>query len=101
MKPDVAHLVDGAAILRLADPADYDRGRELVDRGAVRIESVTPARVAAVVEDGEPRRVELRATERGLEWWCGCPPGRAGAFCLHVVAAAFATWRRASAPPAE
>jgi uncharacterized Zn finger protein len=101
VKPDVAHLVDGAAILRLAEPADYDRGRELVDRGAVRIESVTTARVAAMVEEGELRRVELRATERGLEWWCGCPPGRAGKFCLHVVAVAFATWRRGDAPPGD
>ena len=38
----------------------------------------------------------LRATPLGLEWWCSCPPGRGGAFCAHVVATAFATWRRAS-----
>ena len=99
MKPLVADLVDGAAILRQADPADYDRGRALVDMGAVLIESVTPARVSATVEDGQRQRVELRATQRGLEWWCSCPPGRGGAFCLHVVATAFATWRRESAPP--
>src|SRR5207249_2235178 len=75
VRSEVADLLDGAAILRLADPADYDRGRALVDRAAVQIESVTPARVSATVLDGEPQRVELRATQRGLEWWCSCPPG--------------------------
>lgn len=98
MRTDVADLVDGAAILRLAEPADYDRGRALYDRDAVGIDSATPARVSATVSDGELFKVELRATERGLEWWCGCPPGRGGAFCAHVVATAFATWRQATSP---
>ena len=92
----IAELVDGAAILRLAEPGDYDRGRSLVDQGAVQLEDITPARVSATVEDPGRQRVELRATPLGLEWWCSCPPGRAGAFCAHVVATAFATWRRTS-----
>jgi uncharacterized Zn finger protein len=94
----VVDLVDGAAILRLAEPRDYDRGRTLVDQAAVMIEAFTPTRVTATVEDGVGQRVELRATARGLEWWCSCPPGRSGAFCAHVVATAVQTWHRASRP---
>ena len=95
----VADLVDGAAILRLAEPGDYDRGRTLYDQGSVQLDAVTPARVSFTVQDPERQRVELRATPLGLEWWCSCPAGRGGAFCAHVVAAAFATWRRAAPPP--
>lgn len=97
--PHVADFVDGAAILRLAEPGDYDRGRTLVDQDAVQLEAVTPARVSALVRDPERQRVELRATALGLEWWCSCPAGRGGAFCAHVVATALATWRRAAPPP--
>jgi uncharacterized Zn finger protein len=92
-------LVEGAAILRLADPADYDRGRALVDQARVSLQDVTAALVTASVDDDGLLRVELRATARGLEWWCSCPPGRSGVFCAHVVATAFETWRRSHPPP--
>jgi uncharacterized Zn finger protein len=98
---EVAALLDGAAILRLAEPSDYDRGRALVDLAAVELDALTPSRVLATVRDLEPQQVELRATPRGLEWWCSCESGRTGVFCLHVVATAFATWRRATSPQGE
>ncbi|HYM49849.1 MAG TPA: SWIM zinc finger family protein [Candidatus Limnocylindrales bacterium] len=95
----VADLVAGEAILRLAEPGDYDRGRALVEQGSVNLEAVTPIRVTATVQDPERHRVELRLTPRGLEWWCSCPPGRSGAFCAHVVATAFAVWRQTPGRP--
>jgi uncharacterized Zn finger protein len=93
----VADLVEGAAILRLADPVDYDAGQQLSRRGAVVIEVLSPPRVTATVNDDAGHRVELRSTARGLEWWCGCSSGRSGVFCRHVVATALETWHRS--PP--
>ena len=93
----VADLVEEPAPRRLARQADYEHGQSLVQQGAAVLEG-GPLRVVVQVsdgEDGEDRRVELRATGEGLTWSCDCPSGVTGTFCAHCVAASVITWRSA------
>ncbi|MGH2704104.1 MAG: SWIM zinc finger family protein [Actinomycetota bacterium] len=87
----VAELVDEASISRLAPAHVLSAGVDEAERGGVRLEEVGPMLVTARVGYAH---VELRSAG-GLAWSCTCRDGQAGAFCVHVAAAAVETWRRA------
>ena len=90
--PSVADLVEGARLQRLAAPGTLAEGRQLVERGAVRITQFAPQEVVATVADGNT--VELRADGEELTWSCTCPAGSSADLCEHAVAVALETWRR-------
>jgi len=94
--PSVADLVEEATFEELAGPDERAAGRDLADRGAVRLVAVEPQRVTAEVADGEPwPRVELAAAGHQLDWSCSCRAGPPVGACRHVFAAGLETWRRA------
>jgi uncharacterized Zn finger protein len=94
--PTVVDLVEGAAFAELISPDERAAGKDLADRGAVRLLVFEPVRVTAEVADGEPwPRVELAAAGDRLDWRCDCRSGPPVGACRHVMAAGVETGRRA------
>jgi uncharacterized Zn finger protein len=92
----ITDLVDQPSFEELSGADERTAGRDLVDRGAVRLVVFERLRVSAEVADGEPwPKVELAVTEEGLDWRCDCHSGPPVGACRHVVAAGLETLRRA------
>jgi uncharacterized Zn finger protein len=93
--PLVAELVEEPALRRLTRPDAFEEGARWADAGLVRIVDAGSHAVTAEVSDGDPCRVELRATGGELEWTCSCGADAAGNLCSHGVAAAVVAGRQA------
>ncbi|WP_433250204.1 hypothetical protein ACQPYK_03760 [Streptosporangium sp. CA-135522] len=76
-----------------ATPAALVRGGELERSGAVQLVRFSPSLVTAEVDDGAAR-VEFRAVDGAMRWYCTCAEGRDGVFCAHCVATAQSVRRR-------
>ncbi|GLW08815.1 hypothetical protein Misp01_39450 [Microtetraspora sp. NBRC 13810] len=92
----VAELIE-SQVVRTVEAVRL-RGTELEKAGAVQLVRFAPLVVTAEVDDAAAH-VELTVVEGSLRWFCTCREGRAGAFCVHCVATALATRRRAPARP--
>ena len=86
----LADLIDREALVRLAGPRSYERGREYLEGGAVERIERSGEDVAAWVQGGERYRVRLFVDGGRLGFDCTCPVGRQMDFCKHCVATALA-----------
>jgi uncharacterized Zn finger protein len=93
--PSVADLVEPDALRARAGEYLARAGDVLRASGHVDIVTLTPLRVAADIEDGVRRHVELAATDGGLVVTCDCGSAGDDGWCPHAVATAFETWERA------
>lgn len=92
-----------AALRAHAGKAVFERGLAYFNNGHVTLERDKGASAVFSVLGTHPYRTELALNEAGLRADCDCPHAEDGAFCKHMVAAAFA-WRvhlggDAAAPP--
>jgi uncharacterized Zn finger protein len=88
--PDtIAGFATDTYLKRLAQPANFRLGQEIVRGRGVVVTSANPHRVTALVTPpgGQRRTVELSADAAGLHCRCSCT-GKAGYFCKHCVAVA-------------
>lgn len=77
---------------------EYRLGRALAETDAVRLMTLDPGVVVALVADGALRRVVLREESDAIVATCSC--GTERQVCRHAVAVEHAIWLR-SAPPDE
>ena len=89
----VADLVSPDRLNTLATPSNLRLGREIKDKGGVKLGEFGPLRVTATVggteATGSRRKVELRSENGELGWTCTCT--NSDLFCKHCAAVALVT----------
>jgi uncharacterized Zn finger protein len=89
----IVELTEPEALKKLATPANFRLGKEIVRQGGVHFGNITSLRVSAKVggvQAADQRRaVELTAFEDGLHWSCTCS-SRRDLFCKHCAAVGLA-----------
>ena len=97
--PPVLASFTRSAVMDLAGPRSFARGRAYHAEGRVELQRIKARRVRALVRGTMPYEVEMWEKDGEPAWSCSCPVGDDGDFCKHCVAVALELL--GDAPPAK
>lgn len=72
-------------MIKLSTPSNFRFGKEIFDKGKIKIIEFSSDKIIANIGDGQKRKVEFLSSSNRLQWNCTCKKNQ-NKFCKHAVA---------------